>query len=106
MIRDSFRSYVYIKKVSESKRNTVRDTIAEHGIDVHYKYDFDGETTYISEPFIDSTRTRGLIDDLESDIRAQFDDRPVKRDERNASPGAPGIEGVSYVTGIIIGFGD
>lgn len=106
MIRDSFRAYVYIKKVSGSKRKAVRNSIAEHGIDVYYKYDFDGETTYISEPFVDSTRTRELIDDLESDIRAQFDDRAVKRDERNASPGAPGIEEVSYVTGIIVGFGD
>lgn len=106
MIRDSFRAYVYIKKVNESKRDAVRNSIAEHDIDVYYKYDFDGETTYISEPFIDSTRTRELIDDLESDIRDQFDDRAVKRDERNTSPGAPGIDGVSYVTGIIIGFSD
>lgn len=106
MVHDSFRVYVYIKKVGESKQNNVRSLLAENGIDIYYKYDFDGETTYVSERLTDSAQNRDRIDGLESGIRAQFDDRAVKRDKRNASPGAPGIEGVSYVTGIVIGFGD
>jgi len=106
MADDSFRVYVYTKKIGGAKLKKVRSVLAENDIDVYYKYDFDGEVTYVSERLDDSPRNRELIDSVESSVRAQFDDRAVKRDERNASPGAPGIEGVSYVTGIVVGFGD
>lgn len=105
MADESFRVYVYTKKVDGPKLKRVRSVLAENGIDVYYKYDFDGETTYVSERLADSPQNRELIDSVESGIRAQFDDRAVKRDEKNASPGAPGIEGVSYVTGIVVAFG-
>lgn len=106
MADGSFRVYVYSKKVDRTKLKKVRSMLAEKGIDIYYKYDFDGEVTYVSERLDDSPRNHERIDSVESGIRAQFDDRAVKRDKRNASPGAPGIDGVSYVTGIVVGFGN
>lgn len=106
MANESFRVYANCHKLDRSDEDAVRRLFEEHSVGVAPVNEFDGEVIYTSDALSDTPENHDLVDRLEADIREAVDEDEIKRDKKNMSPQAPGIEGVSYVTGIIVGVGD
>lgn len=106
MANQSFRVYVNCNRLNGSDRDSVRRLLEEHGVGIDSTHQFDGEVMYTSRELSDTPEHHDLVDRLEADIRDTVDEDDIKRDKKNMSPRAPGIEGVTYVTGIIIGVAD
>lgn len=103
---ESFSLYVTCNRLDRRDEDAVRRLLDEHGVDVVETHEFNREITYVSDEFADVAANHELVEALTSDIREAVDEDDIKRDKKNMSPQAPGIEGVSYVTGIIIGVSD
>jgi len=106
MTHESFRVYVNCHKLDGPDEDAVLRLLEEHGVGVATNNEFDGEVIYTSDALSDTPENRDVVDRLEADIREAVDEDEIKRDKKNMSPQAPGIDGVSYVTGIIVGVGD
>lgn len=103
---ESFRLYVTCNRLDRADQDAVRRLLDEHGVDVVETHEFNREITYVSEEFADVATNRELVEALTSEVREAVAEDDVMRDKKNTSPQAPGIEGVSYVSGIIIGVSD
>ena len=103
---EPFRLYVICNRLDRTDGDAVRRLLDEHGVDIFETHEFNREITYVSEAFADTAANHELVEALEADIRETVDEDEIKRDKRNTSPGAPGAEGVSYVTGIVLGVSD
>jgi len=106
MANESFRVYVNCHKLNGSDEDAVRRLLQEHSLGAATDNEFDGEVIYTSDALPDTPENHDVVDRLEADIREAVDEDEIKRDNKNMSPQAPGIDGVSYVTGIIVGVGD
>lgn len=103
---ESFRVYVKCTGLSGSDRDSVRRLLDERGPGIDATHEFGREVIYTSEKLLDTPEHHDAIEGLEAEIRDTVDTDEIKRDKKNTSPQAPGIEGVSYVTGIIVGVAD
>lgn len=103
MPNDALRLYVYCVGFDKNEMDDVYDTIERYGFSIYDSYDgFEGEVTYLTQAFSPKEAHIRIVDELEADLRDRYPDSAVDRDEKNVSQQAPGIEGVSYVTGITV----
>lgn len=103
MPNDALRLYVYCMDFSEASMKDVQQTVEDYRFSIYDSYEgYTGEITYLTQAFSSSQENLKRVDQLESELRSEFADREIERDEKNVSQQAPGIEGVSYVTGITI----
>jgi hypothetical protein len=103
MASDAIRLYIYCIEFSEPEMEEAYELIENHGFSIYDSYEgFEGEITYLTQAFSPNEENLAEVDRLESIFRSQCTEREIERDEKNGSQQAPGIQGVSYVTGITI----
>jgi hypothetical protein len=100
---DALRLYVFCTEFRETEMEEVHKMIENYGFSIYDSYEgMSGEITYLTQAFSSNEENLNVVDQLESEFRSEFPEREVERDKKNVSRQAPGIDGVSYVTGITI----